>query len=384
MHKRIPQSLKFIAVAFLLLAPLIQVAHAGPESSSAATNSQDLGGIKVFSAVDLVGDLGLENAPADSSRLKVRSFELATFGPVDPLFDAVVNVAGHDEAGSIELEVHEAYIASDIVLSKLLAGTRFKAGRYLLGVGRLNQFHSHEWPFTSPPKAHQQFFDDEAAIDTGLEIGHLFSQTTDDSDGWVYDLVAGVTNGWTYGHTHTGGRRPLAATHYVRPTIYRDLAESAGIMIGLNYLGRTDADSVRTQLTGIDVTFKKREGKTLRRLIQTEWYHRLQSSSYLPLSEDFGGYLFYSQSIDDSGGLSVGVRLDAYSNLSLRFLNGEAKSNLDYALVPNLSYRASEFSTFRFTYGYAVDTRQGEDPRVEQKIELQLIALFGAHPAHDF
>ena len=357
-------------------------------SAGKAEVSQDLGGLQVFSAVDLVGDLGLENAPSDSSRLKVRGFELATFGPVDPLFDAVVNIAGHDEAGAIELEVHEAFIKSDVVLSGFLPGTRFKAGRYLIGVGRLNQFHSHDWPFTSPPKSHQQFFAEEAAIDTGLEIGHLFSPSADDSGsdsgGWVFDLVAGITNGWTYGHTHTGGRRPLAATHYVRPTLYRDLADSAGVMIGLNYLGRTDADSVKTQLTGVDVTFKKREGKVLRRLIQSEWYHRLQTSSYLPLSEDIGGYLFYSQSIDDSGELSVGMRLDAYSNLSLRFLNGDTKSNLDYALVPNISYRASEFSTFRFTYGYAVDTRQGEDPRVEQKIELQLIALFGAHPAHDF
>ncbi|MDZ4084867.1 MAG: hypothetical protein U1E10_18130 [Bdellovibrionales bacterium] len=357
---------------------------------ASAAQASDLGGLKVFSAVDLVGDLGLENAPADSSRLKVRSFELATFGPVDPLFDATVNVAGHDEAGTIELELHEAYISSDVVLSKLLAGTRFKAGRYLLGIGRLNQFHSHEWPFTSAPKSHQQFFDEEAAIDTGLEVGHLFTPGSNDSDSiqsqgsWVYDIVLGVTNGWTYGHTHTGGRRPLAATHYLRPTLFRDLDDNAGIMIGLNYLGRTDADSVKTQLTGFDVTFKKREGKTLRRFLQSEWYHRIQTSSYLPLSEEVGGYVFYGQTVDEAGELSVGLRLDAFSNLSLRFLNGETKSNLDYAVVPNLSYRASEFSTFRITYGYAVDTRQGEDPRVEQKVELQLIALFGAHPAHDF
>lgn len=349
--------------------------------------ANDLGGLKVFSAIDLVGDLGLENAPAESSRLKVRSFELATFGPVDPMYDAVVNIAGHDEAGTIELELHEAFVSSDVLLSKFLSGTRFKAGRYFLGVGRLNQFHSHDWPFTSAPKAHQQFFAEEAAIDTGLEIGHLFNQESSEqaaTSEWVYDLVLGITNGWTYGHTHTGGRRPLAATHYIRPTFYRDLADNAGILVGLNYLGRTDADSVRTQLSGFDLTFKKREGKTLRRLIQTEWYHRLQTSSYLPLAEEVGGYLFYSQTIDDTGELSIGLRADAFSNLSLRFLNGDTKSNLDFALVPNLSYRPSEFSTVRLTYNYAVDTRQGEDPRVEQKIELQLIAIFGAHPAHDF
>lgn len=376
---------KFIFVTLSVVAGAALVAAPSRVLADRSVFSE-LGGLKVFSAVDLVGDVGLENAPADSSRLRVRSFELATFGPVDPLFDAMVNIAGHDEAGTIELELHEAYISSDVVFSRFLAGTRFKAGRYLIGVGRINQFHSHEWPFTSAPKSHQQFFADEAAIDTGLEIGHLFSTSADgeSSNNWVYDLVMGVTNGWTYGHTHTGGRRPLAATHYLRPTLFRDLNDNAGIMIGLNYLGRTDADSVRTQLTGFDVTFKRREGKTLRRFVQSEWYHRLQTSSYLPLSEDVGGYIYYSQAVDEAGEISVGFRIDAFSNLSLRFLNGETKSNLDYALVPNLSYRATEFSTFRISYGYAVDTRQGEDPRVEQKVELQLIALFGAHPAHDF
>lgn len=392
MRKCIWHCLKLLSTLSILACFSVGHAQLAPNSTAFGGNSSDLGGLQVFSAVDLVGDLGLENAPADSSRLRVRSFELATFGPVDPLFDAAVNVAGHDEAGEVELELHEAFIRSDVLLSKFLPGTRIKAGRYFLGVGRLNQFHSHDWPFTSPPKSHQQFFAEEAASDTGLEVGHLFSPSDDGSSDqagetsnrWVYDLVAGITNGWTYGHAHTGGRRPLAATHYLRPTLFRDLHDNAAIMIGLSYLGRTDADSIKTQLAGFDVTFKKRVGKRLRRFVQTEWYHRLQTSSYLPLSEDVGGYFFYSQSIDELGEMSLGIRMDAFSNLSLRFLNGDARSNLDYALVPNISYRPSEFSTFRLTYGYAVDTRQGEDPRVEQKVELQLIAIFGAHPAHDF
>ncbi len=364
-------------LSLVFLFGLILCLHSG--SAIAA----DLGGLNVFSAVDLVADLGLENAPADSSRLKVRSFELATFGPVDPIYDAVVNIAGHDESGTVELELHEAYIASDVLLSKFLEGTRFKAGRFFLGVGRTNQFHSHEWPFTTAPKSHQQFFAEEGASDTGLELGHLFD-SSHISDQWTLDLTMGITNGWTYGHAHTGGRRPLAATHYFRPSLYRDLGDNSGLMIGFNYLGRTDADSIKTQISGVDFTFKGREGKILKTLVQSEIFHRLQTSSYLPLAENLGGYFFFSRTVDDAGELSLGFRLDGFSDLSLRFLNGDARRNLDYALVPNLTYRVSEFSTFRLTYGYAVDTREGDDPRVEQKLELQLIALFGAHPAHDF
>lgn len=364
-----------LALAFVVCSPFTAAAA-------------DLGGLQIFSAVDIVGDVGLENAPIDSSRMKVRSFELATFGPVDPLFDAVINVAGHDEDGTLELELHEAYIGSDVLLSKFLQGTRFKAGRFLLGVGRLNQFHSHDWPFTSPPKSHEQFFAHEAAIDTGLEVTHLFSQASSTaseiSSSTAFDITMGVTNGWTYGHDDTGGSRPLAATHYVRPSMYRDFGDNSGLLFALNYLGRTDSDSIKTQLTGFDVTFKQKAGRALTKLFQAEAYHRLQSSAYLPISEEVGGYVFFSHAVDDAGEYRLGLRADGFKNLSLTFASGDRKSNFDYALVPNLTYRASEFSTIRASYGYAVELREGEDPRVEQKIEIQLIALFGAHPAHDF
>ncbi len=356
---------RLVLLGSILLAPVLLVVS--------KSRAADLGAIQIFSAVDLVGEFGIQNPPVDSGRVRVRGFEVAAFAPVDTLFDALVNVAGHDEAGQIEIELHEAYIAS----TRLIPRTRLKVGRFFLGVGRLNQYHSHDWPFTSAPKSHSTFFSEEAATDTGLELGHLFDSSI------PIDLVAGVTNGWTYGHSHTGGRRPLVATHYVRPTFFFDFGDSRGLLVGLNYLGRTDADSIQTRLTGFDATYKRRNGKTLSTLVQTEFYHRLQTSATLPLKEEIGGYMFADFAIGEEG-WSAGTRLDAFTDLSLKFGTGDRRGNFDFAIVPVLSFKNSEFSTFRLSYTYGQETREGDNARAEQKVEIQLIALIGAHPAHDF
>lgn len=362
-----------IYFGFLRRAVLASMALATFSIPLAFAQNDSWGGVKLSSAVDLVGNFGIENPPVDSGRIRVRSFEIAAYAPVDTLFDALVNVAGHDEAGTTEIELHEAYVTS----TRLVPRTRFKVGRFLLGVGRLNQFHSHDWAFTSAPKVQTTFFAEEGVADTGLEVGHLLDTAA------PIDIVAGLTNGWTYGHSHTTGRRPLVATHYLHPSVFWDLGESRGLLLGLNYIGRTDADSVQMRITGFDLTYKKRDGKTLTMLVQSEFYHRLRTTSTLPLAEEIGGYVFADFALGSDGWYG-GLRLDAFTDLSLKFASGDRRSNFDYGAVPMLSYKASEFSTVRFSYTFASETRQGDQTRNEQRFDVQLVMLMGAHPAHDF
>lgn len=361
--------LNFLAALLVLMPNLSRAEVVAPP----ATGSNSLGGLRLFSAVDLVSDFGIENPPTDSGRLRVRGFEIAAFAPVDTLFDAVVNVAGHDEGGLVEIELHEAYIET----TRLIPRTRLKVGRFLLGFGRLNQFHSHDWPFTSPPLVQKKFFATEAVIDSGLEVGHLLDTEV------PIDIVAGTANGWTFGHSHTGGRRPMVATHYLHPTFFFDLNESRGLLLGLNYIGRTDADSVQMSIVGLDLTFKKRVGRRIETLVQSEFYHRSRTSSSLALQEDIGGYVFADFAAGESN-WTIGFRVDGYSDMALKFQNGETRSNLELGLMPVASYKVSEFSTFRASYNFLTETRQGDTARNEQRVEFQLIALMGAHPAHEF
>src|SRR5690606_122720 len=96
--------------------------------------------------------------------------------------------AAHSEDGTYLFEVHEAYLKS----SKLLNRVRMKLGQYFLGIGRLNRFHRHDWPFTLVPKVHSTFFDSngEGVVDTGVEVSWLIPAS------FFLEWTLGITNGW--------------------------------------------------------------------------------------------------------------------------------------------------------------------------------------------
>lgn len=350
-------------------------------SSPRSSIGNVLANLQTSAALDLYAPFPMQNAGSDSERLRVRSAELLFFGPIDHLFDSTLSIAGHDENGEFELSLHEGYIGS----TKLIPNARFRVGKFFLGVGRLNQFHQHDWPFISPPKSHAMFFAEtavdaaanEGAADTGAEFSYLLP--TD----FYLDITAGITNGYCYGHCHTnGGDRPLAPVHYLRPVMFFNLANGSGMQTGFNYLARTESDGKHVRIAGIDLTYKKRQGRILDWLIQSEFYHRFTRPNGLPNVEEIGGYLYSEHGINEQW--SAGLRLDAFTTPSLTFTTGDRRKNFDYGVVPVLTYKVSEFSTVRASYTFLNETREGDSNRPVQKIELQLISFLGAHPAHEF
>lgn len=327
--------------------------------------------IQTSGAIDITAPLHFTSS--EENKLDIRSAELVFFGPLDPTFEATLNLAVHNEEGEYHAELHEAYVGS----SKLIPRSRFRAGKFFLGVGRLNQFHQHDWAFTSAPKVHRTFFDDEGVADTGVEFSHLLPMES------YWDITVGVTNGYTWGHAHDAGKKPQVPTHYIHPVHFVDLGDAGALQWGFNYLGRTDADALQTQLYGLDLVYKKTEGKVLERLFQSEIWMRVQSGPGLERSEEIGAYFFPQMAFSERS--LVGLRVDLFSELSRSFISdGSRQENLEYELVPTFTFKNSEFSLFRASYGYNVKTFRGEEDQSEQRIELQFVAILGAHPAHSF
>lgn len=345
-------------------------------AGSASAQNSDGSGLKYSLAGDLVGTLGAKHrdtAPATRDRLLGREAELLFYGPVDQTFDAQTSMAAHFENGETNFELHELYLGS----SKLIPRSRFKLGKFFLGIGRLNHVHRHDWPFVSAPEVHEEFFDEEGAEDTGLEYGYLLPLP------FYLDLTVGITSGFTFGHSHTAGQRPLRPTHYFRLGTYSDLGETGGMEFGLNYLGRTAGDRSQTHLAGLDLTAKWREGKVLRYLIQTElWWRQLRSSAGT-IEKKVGAYFFPQYGFNHRWFL--GVRLDAFNYLNkTNVLSRQREKNISYAVVPTLSYHSSEFATFRLAYTAKASRELSRTIDSDRIIELQAIFLMGAHPAHDF
>lgn len=340
----------------------------GAGSAYAQVNLQN---IQTSAAIDITAPLHFDSS--EENKLDIRGAELMFFGPLDPTFDAMINLAVHNEEGEYHAEMHEAYVGS----SKLIPRSRFRAGKFFLGVGRLNQFHQHDWAFISAPKVHTTFFDPEGVADTGAEFSTLLPTDS------FWDITVGVTNGYTWGHAHDAGKKPQVPVHYIHPVNFIDLGEAGAIQWGLNYLGRTDAEAIQTQLYGLDFVYKKTEGKTLERLFQSEIWMRVQSGPEIERKEEIGAYFFPQIAINERS--FVGVRVDMFSELSRSFVSdGSKQDNLEYGFVPTYTYKNSEFSLFRASYGYNVQTFRGEEDVKEQLVEFQFVAILGAHPAHSF
>ena len=339
--------------------------------ASSAQAQNFLQNVQSTAALDVTAPFSFDSS--EENKLDIRSAELAFFGPLDPTFDAALNLAAHNEHGEFVAEVHEAYVSS----SKLIPSSRFKVGKFFLGVGRLNQSHQHDWAFTSSPRVQKEFFDEEGIADSGAEFSTLLPTES------FWDITVGVTNGYTYGHSHDEEAKPHVPTHYIHVLNFLDFSEAGALQWGLNYLGRTDAEAVQTQLFGLDFVFKQTEGKIINLLVQSEIWYRNQSAPEVSRKEELGAYIFPQFSLSER--LFLGARIDLFTELSRTFPSDETKqNNFNYGVVPTLTYKHSEFTLFRVSYGYDVQAYENEGDIRQQKIELQLVSILGAHPAHSF
>lgn len=343
----------------LLLAALLYA----PRAHAVAENT----GLRLSAAADLVGSFFAKDEAAYPRRFDLREAEFGVYGPIDHGFDGALFFAAHNEAGKYSLEVHEAYLAS----SRLIPNVRLKAGKFFLGVGRLNQFHRHDWPFITPPNSHATYFDEEAAADTGAQANIVFPFLP------VYtDLTLGLTNGWTFGHSHVQGNKPFQPTHYARIGNFFSVGETGGLQTGLNYLGRNARQEGRLQLFGLDVAGKWREAGQLRWLVQSELWGRNQRPLSGVLERSYGGYFYGQRQV--KGPVHFGLRLDGYT------IDTSPVRNLDYSLVGNLVYQHSEFAQFKAAYQTDWEKRDHRDSQVNRVVQLQAVFLLGDHPAHDF
>lgn len=333
--------------------------------------------MKFSGALDLVQPGSMDDSPQND--LQARAVELMLYGAIDQTFNGVINFAGHSDEGEFEFGLHEGYVET----SKLLDGFRFKAGKFFLNAGRLNQFHQHDWAFSTAPKTHREFFvpggetlTAEGAADTGFEATAVLPTES------FIELTLGATANKCYGHCHQDGPKPPRPLIYFRPTLALWSDSTTGTLLGATYLTREDAAKTETELYGLDWTYKKREGQVLKWLVQSELQYQTQKTPGEGRSRKLGAYVLTQYGRDK---WSYGLRLDAFSHLNMKFeTTAQARRDFDYGIVPQVTYQNSEFSYLRFSYVHEVDTTQGAGDVKDRMFLAQLVYFLGAHPAHSF
>lgn len=99
-------------------------------------------------------------------RLAFEELELAVDGPLNPWASGSVKVSFSDEGADVE----EAYATLTRGLPWRL---QLKAGRYLVGLGRLNSQHPHQWLWIDRPLMAAGLFGDEGLKEAGLQLSTL-------------------------------------------------------------------------------------------------------------------------------------------------------------------------------------------------------------------
>jgi len=341
----------------------LQITHADTGMNST--------GLQQAASIDLVGKAG-QGLDGTSDRFLPREAEVLFFSPTDPIFDGMLNLAAHQETGVATFEIHEAYLGS----SRLIPRIRFRVGQYFLAIGRLNQFHRHDWPFISAPKVQKDFFHEEGLLDSGAEFNWITPLP------FYLELTAGVSNGWIFGHTHNEGQAPLIPTHYLRGATYTSLPWDGGVQTGLTYLSRKEIQGTQMTYWGLDLTAKWRESQVLRTLLQSEAWLRIQTPPGNPNETTLGAYVFPQYGFDSRW--YFGIRGDYWSVLTLKDALDRKVFNVDYSIVPTLTFKTSEFTTFKAAYTFQKSTQETQILSTSRTFQIQTVFNLGAHPAHDF
>jgi hypothetical protein len=328
--------------------------------------------------------------------------ELVLSASVDPYFRGYTNLAIADE----EVEVEEAWFQT----LGLGHGFTLKGGRFLSGIGYINEQHPHQWDFSDQSLAYQALFGEhyindglqlkwvaptEQFIDLGLEVGRgaNFPGTDQNKNGF---------GSWA-AFAHVGG--DVGDSHSWRAGVSYLDAEAEEREGHLDDINDVEAESLFTGDSKVwlaDFVWKwAPDGNPKARnfKFQAEYFTRDEDGELACEDNSAEGGactgLASGYTSEQSGWYAqgvyqfmphwrVGYRYDRLDSGDVDFgANGAVVEDVDYEPSRQsvmLDYSPSEFSLFRLQYARD-ESMQGE---TDDQLTLQYIMSLGPHGAHKF
>ncbi|HEY4940120.1 MAG TPA: hypothetical protein VII56_01725 [Rhizomicrobium sp.] len=305
--------------------------------------------------------------------------EVSLAANIDPSLQGFLDFSMQDDNS---LSVEEAYIQT----KDLPYGLTLKAGRFLSGIGYLNERHSHDWAFSDAPLPYRAFLNSQYG-DDGLQVRWL--APTDQ----FLEFGAEVFRGDAYpaaGAQHGGQGTVTAFVH-----TGDDINDSSSYLAALSYLHARAAnrDTDGHLFTGNDdlgiasLVYKWAPGgnPTVNNLtLSGEVFYGHEGGVFdaVPFSQDRFGW--YAQGVYQfMPQWSIGLR---YADLGTSnpgpLLAGSLLDDLGHApraATALLEYDTSEFGRIRVQY-----THDEADLKPDDTILLQYTVIYGPHGAHRY
>jgi hypothetical protein len=305
--------------------------------------------------------------------------EVSLTANIDPSLQGFLDFSMQDDNS---LAVEEAYIQT----KDLPYGFTLKGGRFLSGIGYLNERHAHDWTFSDAPLPYRAFLNSQYG-DDGLQVRWL--APTDQ----FLEFGAEIFRGDAYpaaGAQHGGQGTVTAFVH-----TGDDINDSSSYLAALSYLHSRGAnrDTDGHLFTGNDdlgivsFVYKWAPGgnPVVRNLtLSSELFYGHEGGTFdaIPFSQDRFGW--YTQGVYQfMPQWSVGLR---YADLGTSnpgpALAGSLLDDLDHApraATALLEYDTSEFGRVRVQY-----THDETDLKPDDTILLQYTVIYGPHGAHRY
>lgn len=409
----------------------------------------DIGLVGTFAAGgstadDIEGGTQLGGHDPNQRGFTVQGLEATFAGAVDPYFRGNANVLfSLDADGESFLELEEGWLES----IALPGNFKVRGGQIFTEFGRLNPTHIHTWDFVDSPLVNGRFLGGDGLRNPGAWVSwlaptpfysELFVNVQNSGGGTAASFRGGghhhgeeEAEELPFAYRHADNDRGvrnftdlLIAPRYVAAfelTDAQTLLFGASAAFGPNNEGGEDAGDTRTQLYGVDLTWKwkpaNQSGGFPFVSWQTEAMWRRTEVGAFDWDEDGDGLLsdgevedldtgapatLDAETLNDFGfytqvvygfrkGWTAGLRYDWLDRDSGRYearnlaLDGEALGrdplrNSRWRLSPALTWYPSEFSKLRLQYN--LDDRQ--DIGTDHSVWLQFEFILGAHAAHKF
>ncbi len=377
-------------------APIPEQSPAPPPTPPTSQNAFNPGIAAVLNGFYLAASHDTKNpqmagfALGDEAGLPPRGFslgesEISFAANIDPQLAGFLDIS-FDDANNPNVE--EAYITT----KDLGSGFTVKAGRFLSGIGYINERHAHDWSFSDAPLPYRAFLGSQYG-DDGIQVRWLAPTDI------FLEFGAEAFRGDSYpaaGAAHNGVGTETAFVH-----TGDDINESSSWLAALSYLhssadDRTTDDplfSAVDHFTGNDdlgilsLVYKWAPGgnPTVRNLILSgEGFYGRERGIFdsVPISQTRNG--FYVQGVYQfMPQWSAGIRYAQVNASGVSpLLAGTALDDFGHsprAETALLEYDTSEFGRLRLQY-----THDDAGLKSNDELLLQYTVIYGPHGAHRY
>lgn len=330
------------------------------------------------------------------------SMEMFVDGYLNPYSRATANIA-YEEG---EFAVEELYAQ---ILRGLPLDLQVKAGKYLVGFGKINTIHPHAWAFLERSLFHQIYFGTEGFNDIGIDLSYALP-----FESFYSSIDLGIFKGDAIAKTVASnpddpstfyelrGNNPVVVgrwSNFFQLNDYSDLELGISGSYGVHsydYLTSESRKALYYTYTGLDFKYKYRADSYTSFIIQGEALlnnrdvlRSLDEINYTPNKiNTFGAFVYFDYQFAKQ--FSAGAKYDFTYGIigdepGLASLTNDDKNKTQgisawfgfYPVEETLAFRlGAENLSFNYEDGTS------RDP--ETTIKLQMIFSLGPHKAHPF